>query len=225
MSSPDTTELEALRRENERLRLVAAHDRSVLDVVLEQSPHGVIMCDAEGKLILQNEAAERIWAGSATADSVEEWGQYRAFHADGRPFKGEDWAMARCLTSREVVHSEEFHIQRFDGSYGWLLGSSAPLVSDDGELLGAVSVFADITRFKHLDAANQRRALEINDDVVQSVSAAKLSLELERTGEAKAALEAALTAARKIVNDLLDDSGVEVALGPGSLRRRRAAGE
>lgn len=225
MSSPDTTELEALRRENERLRLVAAHDRSVLDVVLEQSPHGVIMCDAEGKLILQNEAAGRIWAGSATADSVEEWGQYRAFHADGRPFKGEDWAMARCLTSREVVHSEEYHIQRFDGSDGWLLGSSAPLVSDDGELLGAVSVFADITRFKHLDADNQRRALEINDDVVQSVSAAKLSLELERTGEAKAALEAALTAARKIVNDLLDDSGVEVALGPGSLRRRRAAGE
>ena len=60
-------ELEALRRENERLRLIGARDRRLLDIVLEQSPHGVIMSDAQGRLVLQNEAAEQIWAGSATA--------------------------------------------------------------------------------------------------------------------------------------------------------------
>jgi PAS domain S-box-containing protein len=224
MHSPES-ELEALRRENERLRLGAARDRSILETVLDQTPHGVIMCDTDGRLVLQNRAAERIWAGSASAESVAEWGQYRAFHPDGTPFEGEDWAMARCLESREVVDAEEFHIQRFDDSHGWLLGSSAPLLGQDGELLGAVSVFADITRFKQLDAANQRRALEINDDVIQSVSAAKLSLELERREEAQASLESALAAARKIVNDLLDETGVETPLGPGSLRRNHASRE
>jgi PAS domain S-box-containing protein len=224
MPSPES-ELEALRRENERLRLGAARDRSILETVLDQTPHGVIMCDADGRLVLQNRAAERIWAGSASAESVAEWGQYRAFHPDGTPYRGEDWAMARCLESREVVDAEESHIQRFDDSYGWLLGSSAPLLGEGGELLGAVSVFADITRFKQLDAANQRRALEINDDVIQSVSAAKLSLELERRDEARASLESALAAARKIVNDLLDEAGAESPLGPGSLRRGHASRE
>jgi PAS domain S-box-containing protein len=224
MHSPEP-ELQALRRENERLQLRAARDRSILQAVLEQSPHGVIMCDAEGRLVLQNEAAERIWAGSASAESVAEWGQYRAFHPDGTLFRGEDWAMARCLENREVVEAEEFHIQRFDGSHGWLIGSSAPLLGEGGELLGAVSVFADITRFKQLDAVNQRRALEINDDVIQSVSAAKLSLELKRAKEARASLESALAAARKIVNDLLDEPGVKSPLGPGSLRRHQASSE
>ncbi|HEX2044038.1 MAG TPA: PAS domain-containing protein [Gaiellaceae bacterium] len=223
MPSPDP-ELEALRRENERLRLLAARDRRLLDSVLAQSPHGVIMCDAEGRLVLQNEAAERMWAGSATAETVEEWGQYRAFHPDGRPYEGSDWAMAACLETREPEEPHEYRIQRFDGTFGWLLGSAAPLFDDDGSLLGAVSVFADVSELKEREADNRRRALEINDDVVQSLSAARLSVELDRTEEALAALEAALAAARKIVNDLLADAGADLVLGPGHLRRSQAAG-
>jgi PAS domain S-box-containing protein len=215
-------ELEALRRENERLRLIGARDRRLLDIVLEQSPHGVIMSDAQGRLILQNEAAEQIWAGSATAENVSEWSRYQAFHPDGRPYEGHDWAMARCLVSREVVGPEEFHIRRFDGTDGWLLGSSAPLVDDGGLLLGAVSVFADITEIKRSEAANQRRALEINDDVVQSVTAAQMALDLNRVDDVREALTNALVAARRVVNDLLADDG-ENELRPGGLRRRDPA--
>ena len=215
-------ELEALRRETERLRLIGARDRRLLDIVLEQSPHGVIMSDPQGRLILQNEAAEQIWAGSATAENVKEWSQYQAFHSDGRPFEGHDWAMARCLESREVVGPEEFHIRRFDGTDGWLLGSAAPLVEDD-LLLGAVAVFADITELKRGEAANQRRALEINDDVVQSVTAARLALELDRMDDVRDALTTALVASRRVVNDLLAGDDEETGLRPGGLRRRDPA--
>ena len=215
-------ELEALRRENERLRLIGARDRRLLDIVLEQSPHGVIMSDPQGRLILQNEAAERIWAGSATAENVKEWSQYQAFHPDGRAFEGRDWAMARCLESRDVVGPEEFHIRRFDGTDGWLLGSAAPLVEDE-LLLGAVAVFADITELKRGEAANQRRALEINDDVVQSVSAARMALDLDRADDVREALTNALVAARRVVNDLLAGDTEENALRAGGLRRRDPA--
>jgi len=216
-------ELEALKRENERLRLIGARDRRLLDIVLEQSPHGVIMSDAEGRLILQNEAAERIWAGSATAENVNEWSRYRGFHSDGRPYEGHDWAMARCLESRDVVGPEEFHIRRFDDTDGWLLGSAAPLVDEGGLLVGAVAVFADITDIKQSDAANQRRALEINDDVVQSVSAARMALDLDRADDVREALTNALVAARRVVNDLLAGDTEENALRPGGLRRRDPA--
>src|SRR5688500_2382126 len=82
--APSGIDLEAIRREMERLQASAARDRTLFDAVVNASPHGIIVCDATGALILQNPAAERIWRGSATAESVSGWGQYRAFHPDGR---------------------------------------------------------------------------------------------------------------------------------------------
>jgi PAS domain S-box-containing protein len=168
---PIDTEVEALRREVERLRAITRQERGLLDALLSESPHGIIVSDAQGKLILQNRAAERIWAGSATADNVEGWGRYRAFHPDGRPFSPEDWSMSRCLTRRETVPAEEVHFQRFDATHGMLLGSCAPLFSTDGEMLGAVSIFADITVFKQLE-----------DDL--RVSNARFSTTLKSIGDA-----------------------------------------
>jgi PAS domain S-box-containing protein len=148
-----SSEIEAMRREVERSRVLAERERGLLETVLTQSPHGILVCDKQGKLILQNRASERIWAGSASADDVEGWGKFRAFHPDGRPFEANDWSMARCLSLGEVIEAEEVHFQRFDGTHGILLGSCAPILGRDSELLGAVSVFADITRFKQVEDA------------------------------------------------------------------------
>jgi PAS domain S-box-containing protein len=165
-------ETERLRREIERLQLAASQDRGILDAILRHSPHGIIVCDASGELILQNPAAERIWAGSATAGSVAGWGQYRAFHPDGRPFQPEDWVMARSLAQGVVIEGNEHHIERFDGTRGWLLGSAAPLYGPDGRLLGAISIFADITHLKEAEAALRRsehRFRQILDSVQEMV--------------------------------------------------------
>lgn len=152
---PDS-ELESLRRDVERLRLLASDDKGVLDAILEHSPHGIILSDASGRLVLQNRAAERIWAGSATADTVEAWGVYRGFHPDGTPFQGRDWALATCLETRLPVEARAVHIRRFDGTEGHLVASSAPLFSAEGELQGAISVFADVTAL-HASEAQSRR--------------------------------------------------------------------
>ena len=144
-------EVEALRREVERLRALAQSDRGLLEAVLGHTPHGILVCDAGGKITLQNRASERIWAGSATADTVSGWGQYRAYHPDGTAFAANDWSMARSLTRGEIIDAEEVHFQRFDGTHGILLGSAAPVYGPDGAIAGAISTFADITRFKQLE--------------------------------------------------------------------------
>ena len=150
--------VEALCREVERLSVLASHDRGLVESILNVSPYGIIVCDAQGKLTLQNRAAERIWAGSASAGSVEGWGKYRGFHPDGRPYEGSDWAMARCLTNGETVQPEQRTIQRFDDSFGVLLGGCAPIRGPQGEIQGAVSTFADITEFKKIEDALQLSA-------------------------------------------------------------------
>lgn len=161
-------ETERLRRELERLRLAASRDKGLLDAVLEHSPHGIIVCDRQGKLILQNPASERIWAGSASADNVSGWAKYRGFHPDGRPFEPEDWAMAECLRTGRTVEARRVDIQRFDDTPGHLLASSAPLYDARGEISGALSVFADVTRLEQTEAAleqSEHRYQQILDSV------------------------------------------------------------
>ncbi|MFO0573212.1 MAG: GAF domain-containing protein [Polyangia bacterium] len=152
-------EVEALRREFERLQVLASQDRNLLEAILHHSPHGILVSDAQGRLTLHNRAAERIWAGSASCEDITDWTRYRAFHPDGRPFGPGDWSMARCLLNGEVVPAEEVLIQRFDGTRGVLLGSCAPIRGPGGEIAGALSVFADITEMKQMAAA-EREARE-----------------------------------------------------------------
>jgi PAS domain S-box-containing protein len=144
-------QIEALSREVERLRVLASRERGLVEAILTHSPHGIIVSDLQGKLILQNKAAEKIWAGSATADNVAAWGKYRAFHADGRPFEPTDWSMARAVAHQETTEAEEIHFQRFDGVHGVLIGSAGPIFKADGQLAGALSIFTDVTRLKQQD--------------------------------------------------------------------------
>ncbi|MEO6401309.1 MAG: ATP-binding protein, partial [Vicinamibacteria bacterium] len=141
-------QIEALSREVERLRFLASRERGLMETILTMSPYGIIVSDLQGKLTLHKKAAEKIWAGSASADSIAGWDVYRAFHPDGRPYEATVWAMTRALLKREVVQPHEIHFQRFDDSHGVLLGGAAPIFSADGELEGAVSIFVDITEFK-----------------------------------------------------------------------------
>ncbi len=69
----------------------------------------------------------------------------------------------------------------------------------------------------------QRQALEINDNIVQGLTVAKMALDLDQQAKSKEALETALASARGIISDLLGDETKQVQLGPGDLRRSAPA--
>lgn len=164
--------------------MLALQDSGVLEAILNHSPHGVIVCDATGRLILQNRAAERIWAGSATATDVAAWKKYRAFHPDGRPFEAGDWTMAKALQTRAVIEAQEFHILRFDDSEGYLLGSAAPILGPEGELRGGIAVFADVTGLKEAQAKSARLEGALTHKVAALEAVARRASQLQRvTGE------------------------------------------
>lgn len=219
-------EREALRRELERVRVYAADDRSrgILKALLEHSPHGIIVSDEKGILTLHNRAAERIWAGSATAHSVPDWGVYRAFHPDGRPYDGTDWAMARCLASGAVTEAEEVHFQRFDGTHGILLGSCAPIRNPDGSIQGALSVFADISRLKEAEHLRDRWVAVASHEMRTPLSVMVTQLDRARlllqrggavdVGELVDVLRRQVSRQSRLVEDLVDVSRAQA----GTLR-------
>lgn len=179
-SAAPSSRMDSLHDELERLTPSTETGERIglLNAVLMQSPHGILIANAEGKIILRNPAAERIWAGSAEADDVEGWGQYRAFHADGRPYEARDWAMAGSLSHGTVNEAREIHFLRFDGTHGHMIGSAAPIFGAGRRVIGAVSVFADITRLKQVEETLQ-------------VTEQQLSTMLRSIGDAVIATDAA----------------------------------
>jgi hypothetical protein len=96
------------------------------------------------------------------------------------------------------------------GIYYWSLRATY------GSLMKGAALFEDLRE-------KQRQALEINDNIVQGLTVAKLALELDDKERSEVALSNALSSASKIITDLLGQTGAENRLGPGDLVRRQAA--
>jgi hypothetical protein len=96
------------------------------------------------------------------------------------------------------------------GIYYWTLRRTY------GALMSGAKLFDDLKE-------RQRQALEINDNIVQGLAAAKLSLELEQTTITQEALESTLASARTLITNLLGEVSERPDFDAGELRRSRPA--
>lgn len=96
------------------------------------------------------------------------------------------------------------------GAYYWTLRKTY------GPLMHGAKLFEDMKE-------RHRQALEINDNVVQSLTVAKLALEMGERAQATEALETSLGSARQIITDLLGEEGHGSPADPGAFRRESAA--
>jgi signal transduction histidine kinase len=96
------------------------------------------------------------------------------------------------------------------GVYYWTLRRTY------GSLMSGAKLFEDMKE-------RQRQALEINDNIVQGLATAKLSLELDQHAVTREALESTLASARGLITELLGDVAERQNFEAGDLRRSKAA--
>ncbi|NNN05153.1 MAG: response regulator [Elusimicrobia bacterium] len=130
-----------------------------LTAVLDSMENGVIVIDAEGRRLLSNPAAERILGSGLVRVDPARWSELcRYTDPDGiAPLPHDQRPISRALAG-ETVNSLEFMIrypERADGIV--ILASSAPVRGLEGEVLGAVVAFQDVTARRR---AERRRALQ-----------------------------------------------------------------
>lgn len=121
---------------------------TLLNKVFDILPVGLWFADTNGKILRGNPAGKLIW-GAEPLVSQEEYGVFKAWRLPtGEEIFPEDWALAHTIKEGVTIEDELLEIEAFDNKRRIILNYTAPVQSDNGEILGAIIVNNDITELK-----------------------------------------------------------------------------
>ncbi|WP_228241774.1 PAS domain-containing protein [Porphyrobacter sp. GA68] len=145
------------RREVERAR---RQSEALLDAVIDAMPVGVIIADADGRVMRDNAANRAIWGMPPETVSWEQYGDWEGYNPEtGQRLKAEDWAMSRALRDGETVQAELVENVRFDnGERRFFLNSASPVRDDTGAVIAGVVAEVDVT--ERLESERRLREVE-----------------------------------------------------------------
>jgi len=131
----------------EAARTAAINDKNRLEAVMEVLPSGIAVVDEKGGNIQANNMFEKIWGGRRpAAKSIKDYVKFKAWQADtGKPVKPQEWASAQAVQKGKTVTNQLYKIQRFDGTYAFVLNSAAPIRNAAGKIIGSAVAILDIT--------------------------------------------------------------------------------
>ncbi len=162
--------------DNARAHSRVATRAEELRVLYEALACGVLVRDAEGRVIHVNGAAEEVFGISFDEmrgrTSASLW---RAIHEDGTEVSARERPGAIALRQGQPVRRVTQGVVRRDGTVRWLQVDSIPVFDSGGTLRRVVSSFIDVTARKEAE----EKIKQLNGDLERRV--------LERTSELEAA--------------------------------------
>lgn len=133
-----------------------------LDAAIAAMVHGLIVVRRDGTVARSNAAAARILGlPELTPGTQAPWHVRQIQTPQGEPLPAMESPMQRALRG-ETVQPVVMMLEMHPGCSIWVSASAAPVRASDGEILGAVVAFADITTEQALQ--------EQRDDLVRAVS-------------------------------------------------------
>jgi len=162
--------------ERKRVELELAAEVDSLRALVDTSPVGVIIAEAEGdRVVSVNREVERILGlPHRTGWSVQQYqGLFTRRHPDGQPYREDEYPMFRALHKGETVHAEEVVYELASGRRVRALVNATPVYNDDGRISAAVATLQEIEPPQAPSGAT-----------VALAAAAAQSIDTELTGQA-----------------------------------------
>jgi PAS domain S-box-containing protein len=178
--------------------------------LVELMPVAVYVCDTSGLIQHYNHRAVELWGREpAAGDTAQRFcGSLRLYDTDGTLVPHDKSKMAEVLRTGVEARDLEVVIQRPDGTRVTVLVNIVPLRNGDGELIGAMNCFQDITERKRVQTAlqysfGQLRALAGQLQTVREEERRRVARELhDQLGQA-------LTAMKIDLSSLIEDLPAE----------------
>ncbi|MCC2959586.1 PAS domain S-box protein [Massilia sp. IC2-278] len=131
-------------------------ERARLQTIVDTIPTGLIMLDEVGAMVLENAEWKRTWAGNALLNSVVDYDSYKGFRPDtGERIAAEEWPCAISLKQGLKTRDVILDIERFNGTRGTIVVSSAPIRDETGRVIAAVAANMDISELRAAQAQLQ----------------------------------------------------------------------
>jgi PAS domain S-box-containing protein len=210
-----------VRDETERRRVQHEREKAMrwLRTVIESCPVGLLLFEGpDGEHVEANSLAIALLG--RTLDPGGGSGQYidQLRHGSGRPMTADELPSNRALRGETIGPSEEYLLQRPDGTTACILSSAAPVFDEQGGIAGAVLAFDDITALKDLERLREEWTTIVAHDLRQPLNAITMHASLLgrrlEDARAKKTTEAIAANARRLdrmIHDLLDLSRLEAA--------------
>jgi PAS domain S-box-containing protein len=112
----------------------------------ENLPLAIYACDADGRILWFNTRATELWGRTPKIgdDSEKYCGSYRLFF-NGRLIARDETPMASVLRTGIPVREAQGKVERPDGTAIWAMVHIEPVKDEDGQLIGAINCFHDVT--------------------------------------------------------------------------------
>ena len=193
-----------------------------LSAIFTSIADGLIIYGPDGQITYLNPAAEEVLGYTLEErllPAEERLRLIRAETAEGNPLQVDQLPAWRALEG-ETVHGFVIVVRRSPDRVIWTFASAAPILAPDGRIMGAVSVFTDVTEMRRLQEQVEGYVSLISHDlrnpltVVQGHAQA-LQRALENaglTGREKRSADDIVTASRRMntmIQDLLDSVRIE----------------
>ncbi len=161
------------------------------DLILNFAGEGILGVDLAGKITFVNPAAARM-AGREVSELIGRQHHEMVHHTriDGTPYPQEECPIYAVTRDGAVRRRDDEVFWRRDGTSFPVEYTSAPILNEPGELLGAAVVFRDITARKRAEAEIR----QLNEELEQRVR--------ERTAQLEAAYQELESFAYSVSHDL-----------------------
>ncbi|MCZ7680394.1 MAG: response regulator [Sandaracinaceae bacterium] len=177
-------------------RTPSASEAQLLARILEVVPGGIVQVGAEGAILRANEQAQRFlglaWDELSARFIVDFAGE--SFREDGSLFPVEEYPVTICLATGEPAGPTTLGVRQPSGEVRWAIFTALPFPEPEGDRMGAVVTFVDITERRRAELrarAHDRlldtvRMVHFRDDPGATVAVfhEPLSSFLEMTGSA-----------------------------------------
>ena len=156
-----------------KLKVVDEAERqrvSFREAILSQLAEGLIIADAQGRIVFVNQAANDLHGVVKLDVAPEEYAEsYSLFTEAGEPHPAMTLPLSRAVANEETVIGARWRIRRPDGKEVLALGNAQPVYAPDGEKLGAVLTIQDDTA-RHTAELALAEALAIKDALLFEVN-------------------------------------------------------
>lgn len=143
---------------------------SFREAILSQLAEGLIVADAEGRILFVNQAATDLHGVMKLDVAPEEYANsYSLFTEAGDPHPAMTLPLSRAVLNEETVIGARWRIRRPDGKEVLALGNAQPVYAPDGEKLGAVLTIQDDTA-RHTAELALAEALTIKEALLFEVN-------------------------------------------------------